>query len=263
MTEAQGSAPPARSFPTIQEVETAAPFRWLAAGWADFRASPGASLFYGFAYVLMGFLLSLFFSEKPHITLALATGFTLMGPFMTLGLYELSRMREKGGKPDLGPSLTAWSRNMSGIGFYAIILMLLFAGWGRVSVVLVALFFEGQMPSIAALLQHLLFKPENFEFLVIYLGVGGGFALLVFAVSVVSIPLMMDRGTDTITAMIVSFLALVKNFPAVLLWGILIGIFIFAGLATWYIGLAITGPLIGHATWHAYRALIAPASTAN
>jgi len=136
----------------------------------------------------------------------------------------------------------------------------LVAGWARVSVVLVALFFEGSMPSVAMFLQHIVLSGENVEFLAIYLGVGAAFALLVFALSVVSIPLMMDRGTDTITAMIASFLALTCNFPAMIVWAALIAVLIFAGLASFYLGLAITGPLVGHATWHAYRAVVAPAA---
>lgn len=250
-----------QTFPTVVSVSAHAPFAWLAAGWQDFRAAPGASLFYGFAFVGMGFLLNALFASRPHITLALGTGFTLLGPFLTIGLYHLSHQRERGEKPQLAASLSAWRANPGAIGFYAIILLLLFAGWARVSVLLVALLFEGSMPTVATFLQHLVFSGENAAFLVVYIGVGAGFALLVFALSVVSIPLMMDRGTDTVTAMIASFLALTRSFPAMLVWAALIGVLIFAGLATFYVGLALTGPLVGHATWHAYRAVVAPATS--
>jgi uncharacterized membrane protein len=256
---AQPDSPSAENaFPVIVTVCASAPFAWLAAGWRDFRAAPGASLFYGIAFVIMGYLLNAFFASQPHITLALGTGFTLIGPFLALGLYDLSRRRERGEQPQLAASLTAWNRNPGSIGFYALILLLLFAGWARVSVVLVALFYSGSMPSVATFAQHLVFSEENLEFLAIYFSVGAGFALLVFALSVVSIPLMMDRGTDTVTAMIASFLALARNFPAMMVWGALIGTLLFAGLATLYLGLAITGPVVGHATWHAYRALVRP-----
>lgn len=252
---------PASAFPAIVSVDIGAPFAWLAAGWRDFRAAPAASLFYGFAFVVMGFLLNVLFASSPHITLALGTGFTLIGPFLAIGLYDLSRQRERRATPRLDPSLTAWRSNLGSISFYAVILLLLFAGWGRVSVVLVALFFEGSMPSVATFLQHIVFSGENLEFLAIYVGVGAAFALLVFALSVVSIPLMMDRGTDTITAMIASFLALTRSFPAMIVWAALIAGLIFAGLASFYLGLAITGPLVGHATWHAYRAVVGPATS--
>jgi len=250
-----------QTFPKIETVSTGAPFAWLAAGWRDFRAAPGASLFYGIAFVVMGFILNAFFASSPHITLALGTGFTLIGPFLAIGLYHLSRQREQGEMPQLASSLTAWQANPGAIGFYAIILLLLFAGWGRVSVLLVALLYEGSMPTVATFLQHFVLSGENAAFIVTYLGVGAGFALLVFALSVISIPLMMDRGTDTVTAMIASFLALARSFPAMLLWAALIAALIFAGLATFYIGLAVTGPLVGHATWHAYRAVVSPATS--
>lgn len=116
-------------------------------------------------------------------------------------------------------SLTAWRGNQGAIGFYAIILLLLFAGLGRISVVLVALFFSGSMPSLTTFIQH-----------------------LVFAVSVISIPLMMDHGTDAITAMIASILALARNFPEMLIWALLIVSLTFVGLATLYAGHAITAP---------------------
>ncbi|MFN7088046.1 MAG: DUF2189 domain-containing protein [Burkholderiales bacterium] len=249
------------TFPVIVSVSAGAPFAWLAAGWRDFLAAPGASLFYGIAFVIMGYLLNTFFASRPHIVLALGTGFTLIGPFLALGLYDLSRRRERGEQPQLAASLTAWNSNPGAIGFYALILLLLFAGWARVSVVLVALFYSGSMPHLAAFAQHLVLSRENLEFVTIYFGVGAAFALLVFAVSVISLPLMMDRGTDTITAMIASFLALARNFPAMLVWALLIVVLTFAGLATLYLGLAIAAPVIGHATWHAYRASVAPPSS--
>jgi uncharacterized membrane protein len=250
--------PEAQVFPTLRSVSAGAPLTWIAAGWADLRAAPAASLFYGAAFVLMGYLMGVFFASSPHITLALATGFTLIGPFLAIGLYDLSRQREQRRQPRLAGSLTAWRSNPGAIGFYAIILLLLFAGWGRISVVLVALFFSGSMPSLTTFIQQLVFSGENLQFLAIYFAVGAAFAMLVFAVSVISIPLMMDRGTDTITAMIASFLALAGSFPAMLIWALLIVTLTFAGLASLYAGLAITAPLIGHATWHAYRALVAP-----
>jgi uncharacterized membrane protein len=91
--------------------------------------------------------------------------------------------------------------------------------------------------------------------------VGGFFATLVFAFSVVSIPMMLDRNQDTVTAMIASFLALVRNFPTMLVWGALIALMVVIGIATLFVGLIITMPVVGHATWHAYRALIEPVST--
>jgi len=241
-------------FPRIVAVDTRAPLQWLARGWRDLMTGPG--LFYGIAFVAMSWSLHAYLLDQPHLTLALGTGFALIGPFLSMGLYDLSRQRELGGHADLVPSLNAWKRHPGAIGFYAIILLLLLAGWMRVSVVLVALFYQGEIPTATSILKNLVFSGDNLGFLAVYFGVGAGFALLVFALSVVSIPMMLDRDTDTITAMITSCIALARNPGAMAVWAGLIGVLILAGLATWYFALLVTGPLVGHATWHAYRDLV-------
>jgi uncharacterized membrane protein len=251
MSDSESAAP----FPRIVVVDADAPLRWLARGWRDLMTGPG--LFYGIAYVAMAWSLQTYLAAQPHITLMLGTGFALAGPFLTLGLYDLSRQRESGVAPDLLPSMRAWARHPGSIGLYAIILLLLLAGWMRVSVVLVALFYQGSMPTATTFLKSLMFSGDNLVFLAVYFGVGALFALLVLALSVVSIPMMLDRGTDTITAMIVSCIVLARNPAAMAVWGALIGVLILAGLVTWYLALLITGPLVGHATWHAYRDLVA------
>jgi uncharacterized membrane protein len=120
-----------------------------------------------------------------------------------------------------------------------------------------ALFYEGGMPTLEGFIAQIV-KFDNIEFMIAYLVVGAIFAELVFAFSVVSIPMMLDRNQDTVTAMLASFLALVRNLPMMLLWGALIVSLTAVGIATAFIGLIITMPLVGHATWHAYRALIEP-----
>jgi uncharacterized membrane protein len=122
-----------------------------------------------------------------------------------------------------------------------------------------ALFYQGGMPTLASFMTQILMF-DNIEFLLAYLVVGGFFAALVFAFSVVSIPMMLERNQDTITAMLASFLALVRNLPMMLIWAALIAMLTVIGIATGFLGLIVTMPLVGHATWHAYRALIeAPA----
>lgn len=241
-------------FPTIAVVDARAPLRWLRLAWRDIMTGPG--LFYGIAFVAMSWALHAYLLDRPHLTLALATGFALIGPFLSTGLYDLSRQRETNATSDLAVSLQAFRRHPGSLGFYAIILLLMLAGWMRVSMVLVALFFQGTMPTATTFVNSLVLSGENAGFLAIYFSVGAGFALLVFAISVVSIPMMLDRETDTITAMITSCIALVRNPAAMAVWAILIGLLILAGLVTWYFALLVTGPLVGHATWHAYRDLV-------
>lgn len=240
-------------FPEVRRVDLGAPLRWLRAGWADLRRAPAASGFYGIVLALMGFTLTTFIAEAAY-ALALATGFLLVGPFLAMGLYDVSRRLERGEPAGLPTTLTAWKANVPAIGLYAVILALLMAVWLRVSVVVVALFFEGGVPSAGSFLHDVLASDEGLTFLLAYAAAGAGFALLVFATSVVSLPMLLDRpDMDTITAMIVSFNAMRINFWPMLLWAVLIVLLIGAGLLTYYIGLIVAIPVVGHATWHAYR----------
>jgi len=161
----------------------------------------------------------------------------------------------------IGPTMAAWKANVSSIGFYAIILALLLAVWIRISIVVVALFFEGTPPSASSLLRDVMASPEAITFVLAYLAAGFGFALFVFATSVVSLPMLYDREQmDTLTAMITSFNALRLNFWPMLVWAAIIVILTALGFATFYAGLVLVLPLVGLATWHAYREVVAPAA---
>lgn len=240
-------------FPEARVVAPGAPWRWLALGIADMRAAPGASLFYGGVFALMGAALMTFITSAA-IELALVTGFLLVAPFLSVGLYDLSRRRERGEAQQLAATLTAWQANAPALGFYALILALLLAVWIRVSVVVVALFFSSGAPLEHGVLAELASTVDGWIFMGAYAAAGGGFALLVFATGVVSIPMLLDRkDMDTITAMIASFSVLRSNFATMLLWAAIIVVLVAAGFFAYFVGLAITVPLIGHATWHAYR----------
>lgn len=247
-------------FPQVRTVSGGAPLRWLRRGWADVRRSPLASLFYGAAFAIMGMLLQ-WFVDRAAVQLALVTGFLLVAPFLAIGLYDLSRAAEAGERVTLADSLSAWHVNAGAVGLYALILALLMAVWIRVSVVIVALFFTGGLPAPGALLDELLASPDALAFLAVYGAAGFGFALLVFATSVVSIPMLLHRKEmDALTAMIVSFNAVRLNFWPMLLWAAIIVLLTAIGLATSNLGLVLTMPLIGHATWHAYREVVVPAA---
>ena len=245
-------------FPEVRgNLPPTAPLAWLAAGWDDFRACGGASLFYGICFALAGGLLLLAFRHAVQLVTAVTTGFMLVGPFFALGLYELSRRRERGEPLTLWPTLLVWRRNLASLGIYSLILIVIYLVWARASLVVFAIFYQGGMPTLETFIEQIA-RFDNIEFLVAYVLIGGFFATLVFAFSVVSIPTMLDRDQDTVTAMLASFLALVRNVPAMLVWGALIVLMVAIGIATAFIGLIVTMPVVGHATWHAYRALIAP-----
>lgn len=246
------------SFPIVRSgLPLTAPFEWLRRGAEDLRAGGFASLFYGLCFAAGGLLLFLAFRHAVQLVTAVTAGFMLLGPFLALGLYELSRRRETGEALSLAATLAVWKRNVGCFGIYSLILIVIYLVWARASLVIFALFYQGGMPTLSSFVTQIL-KFDNLEFLLAYLAVGGFFATLVFAFSVVSIPMLLERNQDTVTAMLASFLALVRNLPMMLIWAALIVLLTAIGIATAFLGLIVTMPLVGHATWHAYRALIEP-----
>jgi len=247
--------PEASPFPGVRTVPAVAPFGWLARGWQDYRARPLPSLFYGACFAGMGWLIAFTFRHAYEYVSALVTGFFLVGPFLAIGLYDLSRRRERALPVQLVPTLAAWAPNVGAIGVFTLVLVIILLVWARASLVVFALFYSGPMPTVAGFLQQMI-APGNLQFVVVYACVGGIFAVLVFAISAVSVPMMLDRDTDGVVAVLTSLRAFVANVPAMVVWGGLIVALTAAGFALAFVGLVVTVPVIGHATWHAYRALV-------
>jgi uncharacterized membrane protein len=258
MPPAADLPPPA--LPGVRVLSAAAPFAWLAAGWRDYCAHTLASAFYGACFAAMGWLIVLTFRHAYEYVSALVTGFFLVGPFLAIGLYDLSRRRERGLPAWLAPTLDAWRPNVGAIGMFALVLGVILLVWARASLIVFALFYTGDMPTVAGFVGQML-SPDNLEFVLAYLCVGGFFALLVFAISVVSVPMMLDRDTDGIVAVLTSLRAFGANAPAMFVWGAIIVALTAIGFALFFVGLVVTVPVIGHATWHAYRALVETEAT--
>jgi uncharacterized membrane protein len=250
---ADNSTPSIFSLP-LAELRAGDPLRWLALGWADFRRAPALGLFYGLCFFLMGHALLWVFRTAPAYVLALSAGFLLMGPFLCLGLYHASRALERGQAPRLGESLAAWRPTRGTMAIFAGVLLILEMLWGRASLVVFAVTFN-TMPSTDKLLPALV-APENLAFLVTYLVVGAVFAGLIFVTSVISIPMILDRQVDAISAGLTSIRASLQNPGVMLLWGALITLVIGVSMLPALLGLLVSGPVIGHATWHAYRHIV-------
>lgn len=249
----------AAGLPTIRSVDTAALGRWLAAGWRDLRRGGVASLFYGTCFAVAGWILHVVFEEAYALLAGLTTGFLLLGPFLAMGLYDLSRRLERGEAPRLMPTLAAWRPNLSNVAVFAAVLAVVLLVWARASMVIFALFYDaGELPTFAGVV-HAVLTLEQPAFAFVYFAVGGFFALFSFAISVVAVPLMLDRRTDAVTAAISSLAACARNPGAMLLWAACITTLVALGFATLFVGLVVIMPLIGHATWHAYRDLVEPA----
>ena len=231
------------------------PWRWLRRGASDLLAAKAIGLFYGLCFWLMAAVLGAVFRNLPEYTLSIASGCLLVGPFLALGLYEVSRRRESGLRPSLALSLTCWDRHLGSMGLLVLVLIVLELLWGRASLVVFAVFFNTGMPSTTGVLQAV-FNPENWEFLLVYGLVGGLFAALVYGVSVVAIPMILDRDTDAISAAITSLQVVFENPLVMLCWGLLITGLVAVALLPWGLGLVLVGPWLGHASWHAYRGTV-------
>jgi uncharacterized membrane protein len=230
------------------------PWRWLAHGWRDFLRCPAIGLFYGAVFVAMGWALLEAFAQAPAWVLALSAGFLLMGPFLCLGLYDASRRLERGERPTLAASLVAWRPHLGALAVFAFALLILEMLWGRASLVVFALSFNG-MPDFKGSVLALL-DPQNLGFVVAYVCVGGLFASLIYAVSVVSMPMILDRDTDAISAALVSVRLTLTQTGVMILWGMLITLLTVVALLPGFLGLLVVGPVLGHASWHAYRAAL-------
>ena len=236
---------------TLRPLGWQAPLRWLALGWRDFIRAPAIGLFYGLCFMLMGWALLAVFQHAPAYMMALSAGFLLMGPFLCLGLYRVSQRLEQGDKPGFADSLLAFETRTGQLAIFGFVLLVLELLWGRVTLVLFAVSFDG-MPDFKGSLLALL-SPDNLPFIAAWVVVGAIFAGLIFSISVVSIPMILHRQTDAITAALTSLRLVLTQTGVMLAWGLLITLLVGLALLPWFAGLLVVGPVIGHASWHAYR----------
>ena len=247
--------PPAAEGPKaiLRLLPLAAPLGWLTRGFTDLRATPGIGLFYGVAFWCMAQVLAMVFRHKPEYTLSMVSGCLLVGPFLAMGLYEVSRRREQGLTPDLGASLTCWDGHIKSMSMLVLVLLVLELLWGRASLVVFAVFFNTGMPSTTGVIEAV-FNPENLDFVAVYTLVGGIFATLVYALSAVSIPMILDRDTDAISAAITSVRVFLGELAVMLFWGLILSLMVVLSFMSYgMLALIVVGPWLGHASWHAYR----------
>ena len=232
------------------------PLRWLSLGLRDFTRAPVIGLFYGVTFMVMGWALLKVYEQAPAYTLALSAGFLLMGPFLCLGLYRVSQRLEAGNQPDFGDSLMAWDTRTGQLAIFGFVLLVLEMLWGRATLVIFAVTFDG-MPDFKGSLRALM-DPDNLAFIIGWLAVGAVFAGLIYAISVISMPMILDRQTDAITAGLTSMRLVLTQTGVMLWWGLLIAVITLLSMLPWFLGLVVTAPVIGHASWHAYRCAVGP-----
>ena len=253
------STPSAIAGVTVERVPFEGPWSWLAAGWRDMCTLPRVSLAYGVLFALLsaGLTLGLLVAGLPSLVLALAGGFLLVGPVAAVGLYEASRCLEAGRTVDFGEVVRAGLNAPGQLGFFGAILAFLYFVWLQLAFLLFMLFLGSRgLPPPSEFVPTLLFTPHGLGLLVVGTAVGSILAMVAFAISVISVPLLLTRRADAVTAIAASLAAVMVNPKPMALWAALIAGFMVVGIATLYVGLAIAFPLIGHATWHAYRDLV-------
>lgn len=242
--------------PQVREVALSQPLVWLRLGLRDLAREPGMSLAIGVVVAAVGLLLMTAGWRATYAAPALLGGFLLVAPFFAIAVYRLSRGLESGGET---PQMRRiWRSNAGSIALFGLALVLAYIVWERLAAIIFALFYDGEPLQWSRLPQELLLSGRYGTLLLAYFVVGALLAAVVFALSVVTAPLLVDRPHDAVTAMLTSLRCCTRNPAPMLLWAALIAGLTALGFATLMLGLVVIFPWLAHASWHAYRDLVAP-----
>ena len=220
------------------------PLRWLAAGWRDYRASPRVSLAYGLIVfaVSLGVSLLAWKLGSYVLVISMLSGFIFVAPLLATGLYSVSRQITRGKTVSFARSVKRMQFALRDALVFALVLLVIFLVWVRAGVMVHVFFPAGESHDIWLLLR----------FLGIGSAVGSIFALVTFSAAAFSLPMIVDRDADMVTACITSVNAVLRNKPAMVVWIALIVLLTGLGFATAGLGLIVVIPLLGYATWHGY-----------
>lgn len=257
MEEASRQAAPAR-LPAINAIPLHAPFGWLAAGWRDFCAVPGISVLYGsaLAAISAGIFWALYLSGSASWFYVLLGGFLLVGPVLGMGLYAASRALAAGVRPRLIDLIWVKDAARRDSLLLGLLLVFLYFLWTRIAQVLYALSTWRIHATRKDFLDFILFEPSGQMMVLTGLATGGVVAFCNYSLASVAAPMLLDRRYDVFMAMATSVRAVNRNFYPMLLWAFLIVLLTLVGISFAFIGLAIVFPVVGMASWHAYRALV-------
>jgi uncharacterized membrane protein len=224
------------------------PLTWLRKGWQDMKRAPIPSLSIGITITLLSLGLSYLGLTMGGywVEMVLLSGFVFVGPVLAIGLYATSRELEESHVPSFGISIREIRRDFSTLMVFALVLLIVFLVWGRAATVIHVFFPDQGQPD----------WHDYAPFLAIGTIVGAMFAAITFAFSAFSLPMIMDKRVDAITAVVTSIHAVLRNKRTMLVWALLIVLGLTIGFATAMLGLTVIIPVIGHATWHGYRATI-------
>ncbi len=226
----------------------------LKAGWSDFRAAPIYGLFFSLFYVVMGMGLILVGAGTFVWTLALSLGFPLVAPFAAVGLYEVSR-RLEADQPLVWSEIigVVWNERQRQMPWVGVLLILIFLFWSFFAHMLFALFLGPSVMTNIMSSWDAILTPVGFQMLAVQLVAGAGVAFLTYGLTVMSLPLLLEREVDFVTAMILSLKTVNQNKAVLGLWAAIIAALLFLAMIPLFLGLFLVLPVLGHATWHLYR----------
>ncbi len=231
---------------------------WLRAGWRDLWTNPAPSLIYGAVICALSWAIiaGMFRAELDHFLFPALAGFMVIAPVFANGLYAKSDRLARGRKTRFWQMVLLRPRSRYQGLFLGLVLLMLFTLWIRAAVLIYALFFGVQpFPGTEDLLPMLFLTPTGWTILLVGSAVGALFAAFAFAISVFSVPMLVSENVDALSAMGISMAMVWNNLPVMLAWGALVLAFFALSAVTGLIGLIVIFPLLGHATWHAYRAI--------
>src|SRR5215468_2015114 len=247
--------------PTIRTITLSDLHAALKQGWEDFKAVPSHAIILCVIYPVLGLLLAraTFGYAVIPLLFPLVAGFALLGPFAALGLYELSARRERGQQPTASDAIEVLRSPsfgaMLGLGT---LLLALFVTWiATAQAIYITVFGYQGVSGIRDFLTRVLTTPQGWWLIIVGCGVGFLFALVALCISVVSFPLMLDRHATAGEAMVTSIRVAAKNPATIAAWGLIVAALLIVGSLPLFLGLAVVIPLLGHATWHLYREVIA------
>lgn len=232
----------------------------FADGWRDFRTYPAFGVFFGAIYAFGGIFIAVMLTsyQLPWMIIPVAIGFPLIGPFVAVGLYEISRRHQQGEKIGWKTVLTEVFRQRERqLSWMAFVVLFIFWIWIYQIRLLMALFLGFRIPAtLDAFARVVLTTPEGLLFLAIGTIVGAVLAAILFSATVISMPLLLDHDVDFVTAMLTSMRTVIENPVPMLTFGLVVAGLAIAALVPLFLGLLVVLPVAGHATWHLYRRAI-------
>ncbi|CAA7622068.1 DUF2189 domain-containing protein [Magnetospirillum sp. SS-4] len=246
-------------YPSSRLVSPAQASEWLGAGWRDMWRHPGLSLGFGALYAGIGATIYAILTAAAMgaLLFPLLAGFMLVGPLAAVFFYEISRRVENGEPVSLALVVAGVRRRLGQVGNMGLVLTILFMVWLLLGLMIFALFHPPGAPlSMDGFLVDVVLKVDSIGFLAVGALVGGTLAVIAFSVSVFAMPMLLERDVGVVEAMLFSVHSVWRNWRGMVGWAATIAVITFFGMALAFLGMVVALPLVGHASWHAYRDVI-------